>query len=69
LLLETSDLDALKGYSYNIVDVQGKIIYNKFIQNSLTQIPLNTLGAKGTYILRIIDASGTMIEDKHIVLQ
>jgi hypothetical protein len=69
LFLETSDLDALKGYSYNIVDVQGKIIYNKFIQNSLTQIPLNTLGAKGTYILRIIDASGTMIEDKHIVLQ
>jgi len=69
LYISAFDIDALNGYSYNIIDVQGKIIYNKLIQNSLTQIPLNTLGGKGTYILFILDASGTKIESKHIVLQ
>ena len=69
LIIAANDLDALNGYAYKIVDALGKLVYSKSIQNAITQIPLSSLGAKGTYLLQIIDASGTMIEGKHIVLQ
>ena len=69
LIIAANDLDALNGYAYKIVDALGKLVYSKSIQNAITQIPLSSLGVKGTYLLQIIDASGTIIEGKHIVLQ
>jgi hypothetical protein len=69
LIISAFDVQALGGYKYKIVDIQGKELYNKAVTTQKTEISLNTLGAKGVYILHILDANGTSIENKKIVLE
>ena len=69
LFIEASDIAALNGYAYRIVDLQGKELYKKSVEKAITQISLNTLGAKGVYILHILDGNGSSVENKKIVLQ
>ncbi len=69
LVLELSDLDALKAYKYRIMDLLGKEVYNAPITSMKTEIPLKTLGAKGMYVLHILDANNVSIQAKQIVLE
>ena len=69
LIIDATDSQALAGYTYRILDVQGKEIYNAPVTSSKTEIALKTLGAKGVYVLHIVDANGISIENKKIVLQ
>jgi hypothetical protein len=69
LIIDAIDSPALAGYTYRILDVQGKQIYNALVTSSKTEISLKTLGAKGVYVLHIVDANGISIENKKIVLQ
>ena len=69
LIIDATDSQALAGYTYRILDVQGKQIYNALVTFSKTEIALKTLGAKGVYVLHIVDANGISIENKKIVLQ
>jgi hypothetical protein len=69
LIIDATDSQALAGYTYRILDVQGKQIYNAPVTSSKTEIALKTLGAKGVYVLHIVDANGISIENKKIVLQ
>ncbi len=69
LIIDATDSQALAGYTYRILDVQGKQIYNALVTSSKTEIALKTLGAKGVYVLHIVDANGISIENKKIVLQ
>ena len=69
LVLELSDLDALKAYKYRIMDLLGKEMYNAPIISMKTEIPLKTLGAKGMYVLHILDANNVSIQAKQIVLE
>ena len=69
LIIDATDSPALAGYTYRILDVQGKQIYNALVTSSKTEIALKTLGAKGVYVLHIVDANGISIENKKIVLQ
>jgi len=69
LIIDANDSQALAGYTYRILDVQGKEIYNAPVTSSKTEIALKTLGAKGVYVLHIVDANGISIENKKIVLQ
>ena len=69
LVIESSDFQALGGYRYRILDVLGKEVYNALIISSKTEISLKTLGAKGTYILHIVDANNVSIHDNKIVLE
>jgi hypothetical protein len=69
LVFELSDLDALKAYKYRIMDLVGKEVYNAPINSMKTEIPLKTLGAKGMYVLNILDANNVSIQAKQIVLE
>jgi hypothetical protein len=69
LVIESSDIQALGGYRYRILDVLGKEVYNALVISSKTEISLKTLGAKGTYILHIVDANNVSIHDTKIVLE
>lgn len=69
LIIDAIDSPALAGYTYRILDVQGKQIYNALVTSSKTEISLKILGAKGVYVLHIVDANGISIENKKIVLQ
>ena len=69
LIIDATDSPALAGYTYRILDVQGKQIYNALVTSSKTEIALKTLGAKGVYVLHIIDANGNSIQENKIVLQ
>ena len=69
LIIDAIDSPALAGYTYRILDIQGKQIYNAPVTSSKTEIALKTLGAKGVYVLHIVDSNGISIENKKIVLQ
>ena len=69
LIIETNDIQALSGYSYKIIDIQGKEVYNTLATSAKTEISLKSIGAKGMYILHIVDEKGVSIENKKIVLE
>ncbi len=69
LIIEASDLNALKNYTYRIVNLEGKEVYKYFVTSVKTEISLKTLGSKGVYVLHILDEKGTSIENKKIVLE
>ena len=69
LIIEANDINGLKGYTYKIVDLQGKEIYKSLITASKTEIALKSIGSKGIYILHIIDEVGQTIENKKIILE
>ena len=69
LIIEANDIQALGGYSYKIVDLQGKEVYNALATSTKTEISLKSISAKGMYILHIVDEKGVSIENKKIVLE
>ncbi len=69
LIIEANDIQALSGYKYKIVDLQGKEVYNALATAAKTEISLKSIGAKGMYILHIVDEKGVSIENKKIVLE
>ena len=69
LHIEIGDAKALEGYRYRILDALGKEVYNELVKNTLTEIPLKTLGAAGMYQLEVLDANKTSIQTNKIVLQ
>jgi hypothetical protein len=69
LIIEANDIQALGGYKYKILDLQGKEVYNALATSAKTEISLKSIGAKGMYILHIVDEKGVSIENKKIVLE
>ena len=69
IIIEASDVAALNGYTYKMVDLQGKQVYKELVTKSKTEISLKSIGAKGVYILHVVDAQGVSIENKKIVLE
>ena len=69
LIIEAIDVAALNGYSYKMVDLQGKQVYKELVTKSKTEISLKAIGTKGVYILHVVDAQGVSIENKKIVLE
>ena len=69
LIIDASDLAAITGYSYRILDVLGKEVYNALVTTAKTEISLKTIGAKGMYVLHILDANKLSVQTKQIVLE
>ena len=69
LIIDASDLAAITGYSYRILDVLGKEVYNAQVTSAKTEISLKTLGAKGMYVLHILDANKLSVQTKQIILE
>ena len=69
IIIDASDVAALNGYSYKLVDVQGKEVYNALVTNVKTEISMKTFGKAGVYILHVVDANNVSIETKQIVLE
>jgi hypothetical protein len=69
LIIEASDVNALKNYTYRIVNLEGKEVYKNSVTASKTEISLKSIGSKGIYVLHILDENGTSIENKKIVLE
>ncbi len=58
-----------QGKTLKIVDVQGKEVYNAVLPNAKTEISLKALGARGMYVLHILDANNLPVQTKQIVLE
>ena len=69
LHIEVGDAKALDGYRYRILDALGKEVYNELVNNTITEIPLKTLGAAGMYQLEVLDQKNVRIQANKIVLQ
>ncbi len=60
----------LSNYNISIVSIEGKLIYNSPISQSLTRIHLQDFAQKGMYLLQIIDKnSGDIVDIKKIILK
>ena len=57
------------GNTILITDLQGKEVYNALATSAKTEISLKSIGAKGMYVLHIVDEKGVSIENKKIVLE
>jgi len=57
------------GKTIRILDLQGKEVYNELATSAKTEISIKSIGAKGMYILHILDEKGVSIENKKIVLE
>ena len=69
IIVDASDVAALNGYSYKLIDVQGKEVYNALVTTTKTEISMKTFGKAGLYILYVVDANNVSIETKQIVLE
>ncbi len=69
LKIEVGDAKALEGYRYRILDALGKEVYNELVKNTLTEIPLKTIGAAGMYLFEVLDQKNSSIQSNKIVLQ
>ena len=69
LHIEVGDVKALDGYRYRIVDALGKDVYNELVKNTITEIPMKTLGAAGMYQFEVLDQKNVRIQTNKIVLQ
>ena len=69
LHIEIGDAKALDGYRYRILDALGKEVYNELVKNTITEIPLKTLGAAGMYQFEVLDQKNVRIQANKIVLQ
>ena len=69
LQIEVGDAKALEGYRYRILDALGKEVYNELVKNTITEIPLKTLGAAGLYQFEVLDQNNSSIQTNKIVLQ
>jgi hypothetical protein len=69
LILDVSDVIALNGYKFKIYELLGKEVYGTNITTAKTEISLKALGAKGMYVLHILDANNVRIQSQQIVLE
>jgi hypothetical protein len=69
LIIDAADLAAMSGYSYQLMDAVGKEIYSQLVTFKKTEISLKTLGAKGVYVLHVLDANNQSVVSKKIVLE
>ena len=58
-----------QGKTLRIVDVQGKEVYNQKVNTSSMEVSMKALGAKGMYLVHIVDANNESIQTKQIVLE
>ena len=69
LHIEVGDAKALDGYRYRIVDALGKEVYNELVKNTITEIPMKSLGAAGMYQFEVVDQQNKTIQSNKIVLE
>jgi hypothetical protein len=69
LIIDAADIAAMSGYSYQLLDAVGKEIYSQLVTFKKTEISLKTLGAKGVYVLHVLDANNQSVVSKKIVLE
>ena len=58
-----------QGKTLRIVDVQGKEVYNQKVTTSSMEVSMKALGAKGMYLVHIVDANNESIQKQQIILE
>ncbi len=58
-----------QGNTLRIIDAQGKEVYNQKVNASSMEVSMKSLGAKGMYVLHILDANNESVQTKQIVLE
>jgi hypothetical protein len=58
-----------QGKTLQIIDIQGRLVNAQEITKNYHEISLKSIGAKGTYILHIIDGNGNSIKENKIILE
>lgn len=59
----------MNGYSIQIYNTAGQIVYNQQINQQLFNINISTWTGTGLYYVKIVDSTNNIIETKKIVIQ
>jgi hypothetical protein len=68
IYIHTGDFSSLSGSTIKITDVLGQTIFNSLINQQLFTINTTQFGARGTFIVQIIDANQVVKETRTIIL-
>ena len=69
LILDATDVITYIGYSYKIIDMQGKEVYNAELRSAKTEISLKNVCSRGVYIFHLIDDHGVSVKQSKLVLE
>lgn len=69
LMIHYGDFTSMQGYSVNITNATGSVVYQSAINEAGASINLSSLGAKGLYLIHIINPQNQIKESRKIVLQ
>ena len=58
-----------QGKTVRILDVQGKEVFHQKVNTSSMEVSMKAFGAKGMYLVHIVDANNESIQTKQIVLE
>ncbi len=69
LILDATDVITYIGFSYKIIDMQGKEVYNAELRSAKTEISLKNVCSRGIYILHLMDDHGVSVKQSKMVLE
>jgi hypothetical protein len=58
-----------QGKTLRVLDLQGRVVASQAVVSNNHEVSLKSIGAKGTYILHIVDGNGVSIKENKIVLE
>jgi len=69
LNINFGDFALMNGFTLQILNNVGNIVYTKAVTQQNESVLLNTFGGKGIYIVNILNAQGTSVDRKKVVLK
>jgi len=69
IIIDNGNYSYMNGYSIQIYNTTGQMVYNQQINQQLFNINISTWTGKGLYYVKIVDSTNNIIETKKIVIQ
>lgn len=69
ITIDSSDLSNINGWAIKISNILGQEIFSSEMKSNLYVVPLNTLGSKGVYFVKIYDDANNLLNTKKIIVQ
>ena len=68
VIIDNGNYSIMNNYNLMIFNSLSQQVFFSQINTQQFQIPVSTLGAEGTYIIRILDGNNNIIKTKYLIL-
>ena len=69
IYIDNGNFSTMNGYSMEIRNVSGALVYGSLINQQQFYIDLSTWSGNGTYLVKIFDNLGNIVATKKIIVQ